>query len=199
MRSVPINTFVIYRSQFIEKMIRTVTQEVGLEERLKPDVGETHSPQSMHQCGQQNFGKSMHSKLACGLLRSPSLERLRQFPSYLCTRGSYDFKVWLENSRTALSDSISRSLLVAHELIFTLFVYSIILTIVAQVCLVMNTLVFYKVPRGPTFLYVTTAILGGIMFIAVPFTSTKPRPHPNSLAGQEVTAQPTPEVSEKTE
>ncbi|XP_026677723.1 uncharacterized protein LOC103506942 isoform X3 [Diaphorina citri] len=180
-------------------MIRTVTQEVGLEERLKPDVGETHSPQSMHQCGQQKFGKSMHSKLACGLLRSPSLERLRQFPSYLCTRGSYDFKVWLENSRTALSDSISRSLLVAHELIFTLFVYSIILTIVAQVCLVMNTLVFYKVPRGPTFLYVTTAILGGIMFIAVPFTSTKPRPHPNSLAGQEVTAQPTPAVSEKTE
>ncbi|KAL1464444.1 hypothetical protein WDU94_004093 [Cyamophila willieti] len=180
-------------------MIRTVTQEVALEARLKPEIIESDRPaQSRCQCCQQNFGKGMHSKLACGLLRSPSLERLRQFPSYLCTRGSYDFKLWLENSRTALSASISRSLLLAHEFVFTIFVYSIILTIFAQMCFVMNTLVFSDVPRGPTFLYVTTALLGAIMFVALPHM-TQVRPRRNPLAGQDGATTSSTKVSDKTE
>lgn len=183
-----------------EKMIRTITQEVTLEARLTPDVAETDHLQSQHPCCQQNFGK-MHSKLACGLLRSPSLERLRQFPSYLCARGSSDLKMWLESSRTALSESISRSLSVAHELIFIVFLYSVILTIIAQVCFVLNTLVFCNVPRGPTFLYITTSMLGAIMFLALPHMITKPSPRINTIVEQEVATadQPVTTISDKNE
>uniref|UniRef100_A0A8D8XZ08 Uncharacterized protein n=1 Tax=Cacopsylla melanoneura TaxID=428564 RepID=A0A8D8XZ08_9HEMI len=180
-------------------MIRTVTQEVALEERLKPEIVEPdHPAQSKYQCCQRNFDKGMHSKLACGLLRSPSLERLRQFPSYLCTRGSYDFKLWLENSRTSLSASISRSLLLAHEFLFTTFVYSIILIICAQMCFVVNTLVFSSVPRGPTFLYVTTSVLGAIMFVALPHMATV-RPRRHLPTGQDGATTSSTKVSDKTE
>lgn len=156
-------------------MIRTtIIQEVGLEERLKPVVAKEEVHTTTYQCSKPSLGNGiMHSKLTCGLLRSPSLERLRQFPSYLCTKGSYDFKVWLENSRIALSNSIYRSLQVAHEILFSLFVYCIIVTVLIQVCLVMNALFFCNVPTGPTFLYVTTSVLGMILFVALPHTDCK--------------------------
>ncbi|XP_075238352.1 uncharacterized protein LOC142334307 isoform X2 [Lycorma delicatula] len=104
------------------------------------------------------------------LLRSASLDRIRQFPAYLCRQGSNNVLLWLYNSRSAFKEVLSS----AHEqlrgLLLSFCVYLAIGLIVSQliVCFLVMSIAATSLPSGFIFLSICLVLISAIGMKTIP-------------------------------
>ncbi|XP_039276788.1 uncharacterized protein LOC111062310 [Nilaparvata lugens] len=109
------------------------------------------------------------------LLRSGSLDRIRQFPSYLCRRGSGGQLVtWIYNSRTVFTQALSFTHEQLRSLMLVVSVYLMVGLVALQLAAAMFVLsvVSTSLPNGMIFLLACILITSFIGFKTIP-TDTK--------------------------
>lgn len=100
------------------------------------------------------------------LLRSSSLDRLRQFPAYLCSASS-DLR-WLFSSKTGVSQVIASYFKQLHSLLLIISVYFVVVLLAAQVVgLIVALVLCSKVPPGLVFMIACICIITGLATKAI--------------------------------
>ncbi|RZF34572.1 hypothetical protein LSTR_LSTR006957 [Laodelphax striatellus] len=105
------------------------------------------------------------------LLRSGSLDRIRQFPSYLCRRGSGGQLVtWIYNSRTVFTQALSFTHEQLRSLMFIVSVYLMVGLVAAQLAasVVVLAIASPSLPTGMIFLLACILITSFIGFKTIP-------------------------------
>lgn len=100
------------------------------------------------------------------LLRSSSLDRLRQFPAYLCSASS-DLR-WLFSSQTGISQVIASYFRQLHSLVLLISVYFAVVLLAAQVVgMILVLASCTSVPPGFIFMIVCVCVIIGLATIAI--------------------------------
>lgn len=98
------------------------------------------------------------------LSRTSSLDRIRQFPAYLCRRGSNSVLFWLYNSRSVFREVLASAHKQSRGVFLALCVYLAIGLIVAQlaICGLVMSIAAPTLPYGFIFMVACIAIMGAL-------------------------------------
>ncbi|CAH0390135.1 unnamed protein product [Bemisia tabaci] len=86
-------------------------------------------------------------------LRSSSLNRIKQFPAYLCNQSSSDILIWIHAAKAALAHTFKSANKQFQSLAFILAVYSALFLLAAQLCAFVVILSSAPMPTGLIFMY----------------------------------------------
>lgn len=149
-----------------ETIVETVVQE-----RLSPSVMTAEENKTTKAWPFLQTGKSKgHQHIAlfppAVLLRSSSLDRLRQFPAYLCSASS-DLR-WLFSSKTGISQVIASYFRQLHSLLLIISVYFAVVLLAAQVVgIVVALALCASIPSGFVFMVVCICVITGLASKAI--------------------------------